>query len=165
VTESYGAVNTRVGRTAGGKYRLVRLLGSGGMGEVYEAQHSAIGRRFAIKFLHSLLASNGESVARFQREAQAAGGLENENIAAVVDIGTADDGAPFLVMEYLEGEDLAKLLVRSGPLSVPRAAYIIIQACRGLAAAHGRPIGQPDLKPEDTSICRPFALRKKEARG
>jgi serine/threonine-protein kinase len=154
VTESYGAVNTRVGRTAGGKYRLVRLLGSGGMGEVYEAQHSAIGRRFAIKFLHSLLASNGESVARFQREAQAAGGLENENIAAVVDIGTADDGAPFLVMEYLEGEDLAKLLVRGGPLSVPRAAYIIIQACRGLAAAHSRGIVHRDLKPENLFICK-----------
>jgi serine/threonine protein kinase len=154
VTESYGAVNTRVGRTAGGKYRLVRLLGSGGMGEVYEAQHAAIGRRFAIKFLHSLLASNGESVARFQREAQAAGGLENENIAAVVDIGTADDGAPFLVMEYLDGEDLAKLLVRSGPLSVPRAAYIIIQACRGLAAAHSRGIVHRDLKPENLFICK-----------
>jgi len=154
VTESYGAVNARVGKTAGGKYRLVRLLGSGGMGEVYEAQHAAIGRRFAIKFLHSLLASNGESVARFQREAQAAGGLENENIAAVVDIGTADDGAPFLVMEYLEGEDLAKLLVRSGPLSVPRAAYIIIQACRGLAAAHSRGIVHRDLKPENLFICK-----------
>jgi serine/threonine-protein kinase len=154
VTESYGAVNTRVGRTAGGKYRLVRLLGSGGMGEVYEAQHAAIGRRFAIKFLHPLLTSNSESVARFQREAQAAGGLENENIAAVVDIGTADDGAPFLVMEYLEGEDLAKLLVRSGPLSVPRAAYIIIQACRGLAAAHSRGIVHRDLKPENLFICK-----------
>ena len=154
MTESYGAVNPRVGKTTGGKYRLVRLLGSGGMGEVYEAQHSAIGRRFAIKFLHPLLAGSSEVVARFQREAQAAGGLENENIAAVVDIGTADDGAPFLVMEYLDGEDLAKLLVRSGPLSVPRAAYIIIQACRGLAAAHSRGIVHRDLKPENLFICK-----------
>ncbi len=133
---------------------MVRLLGSGGMGEVYEAQHSSIGRRFAIKFLHPLLAGNSEVVARFQREAQAAGGLENENIAAVVDIGTADDGAPYLVMEYLEGEDLAHLLVRGGPLPVPRAAYIIIQACRGLAAAHSRGIVHRDLKPENLFICK-----------
>jgi serine/threonine-protein kinase len=154
VTQEYGAVNTRVGRTAGGKYKLVRLLGSGGMGEVYEAQHSVIGRRFAIKFLHPHLATNSEVVARFQREAQAAGSLENENIAAVVDAGTADDGAPFLVMEYLDGEDLAHLLVRGGPLPVPRAAYIIIQACRGLAAAHGRGIVHRDLKPENLFICK-----------
>ena len=154
MTQEYGAVNTRVGKTAGGKYRLVRLLGSGGMGEVYEAQHSAIGRRFAIKFLHPLLAGNTEIVARFQREAQAAGSLENENIAAVVDAGTADDGAPYLVMEYLEGEDLAHLLVRGGPLPVPRAAYIVIQACRGLAAAHGRGIVHRDLKPENLFICK-----------
>jgi serine/threonine-protein kinase len=154
VTQEYGAVNTRVGRTAGGKYKLVRLLGKGGMGEVYEAQHSVIGRRFAIKFLHPHLATNGEVVARFQREAQAAGSLENENIAAVVDAGTADDGAPFLVMEYLDGEDLAHLLVRGGPLPVPRAAYIIIQACRGLAAAHGRGIVHRDLKPENLFVCK-----------
>ena len=154
MTQEYGAVNTRVGRTAGGKYKLVRLLGKGGMGEVYEAQHSVIGRRFAIKFLHPHLAANGEVVARFQREAQAAGSLENENIAAVVDAGTADDGAPFLVMEYLDGEDLAHLLVRGGPLPVPRAAYIIIQACRGLAAAHGRGIVHRDLKPENLFICK-----------
>ena len=107
MTQDYAVVNSRVGKTAGGKYRLVRLLGSGGMGEVYEAQHSHIGRRFAIKFLHPLLAGNAEIVARFQREAQAAGSLENENIAAVVDAGAADDGAPYLVMEYLEGQDLA----------------------------------------------------------
>jgi len=154
VTESYGPVNPRVGRIVGGKYRLLRLLGAGGMGEVYEAQHSIIGRRFAIKFLHPLLAGNNESVARFQREAQAAGSLENENIAAVVDAGTADDGAPYLVMEYLDGEDLAHLLVRGGPLPVPRAAYIVIQACRGLAAAHSRGIVHRDLKPENLFICR-----------
>jgi serine/threonine-protein kinase len=143
-----------VGKTVAGKYRLVRLVGSGGMGDVYEAQHQGIGRRFAIKFLHQLLAGNSEVVARFQREAQAAGGLENENIAAVVDIGTADDGVPFIVMEYLEGEDLARLLVRSGPLSVPRASFIAIQACRGLAAAHGRGIVHRDLKPENLFICK-----------
>jgi eukaryotic-like serine/threonine-protein kinase len=154
MTEAEGAANTRVGKILGGKYRLVRLLGAGGMGEVYEAQHELIGRRFAIKFLHPQLASNAEVVARFQREAQAAGGLENENIAAVVDAGTADDGAPYLVMEYLDGEDLAHLLMRGGALPLSRAVFIMIQACRGLAAAHSRGIVHRDLKPENLYICR-----------
>jgi eukaryotic-like serine/threonine-protein kinase len=154
VTQPNTAVSTRVGRTEGGKYKLVRLLGEGGMGAVYEAQHMVVGRRFAIKFLHPDLAGNDEIVARFQREAQAAGGLENENIAAVVDAGTADDGAPYLVMEYLEGEDLAHLLFRTGPLPVPRAAYVMIQACRGLVAAHGRKIVHRDLKPENLFVCK-----------
>jgi serine/threonine-protein kinase len=154
MSEGEGAANTRVGKLLGGKYRLVRLLGAGGMGEVYEAQHELIGRRFAIKFLHPQLASNTEVVARFQREAQAAGGLENENIAAVVDAGTADDGAPYLVMEYLDGEDLAHLLVRGGALPLSRAVFIMIQACRGLAAAHRRGIVHRDLKPENLYICR-----------
>ena len=154
MTEAEGGANTRVGKILGGKYRLVRLLGAGGMGEVYEAQHELIGRRFAIKFLHPQLASNSEVVARLQREAQAAGGLENENIAAVVDAGTADDGAPYLVMEYLDGEDLAHLLMRGGALPLSRAMFIMIQACRGLAAAHSRGIVHRDLKPENLYICR-----------
>jgi serine/threonine protein kinase len=154
VTQPNGAVSTRVGRTEGGKYKLVRLLGEGGMGAVYEAQHLVVGRRFAIKFLHPELADNTEIVARFQREAQAAGSLENENIAAVVDAGTADDDAPYLVMEYLEGEDLAHLLFRCGQLPVPRAAYIMIQACRGLVAAHEHSIVHRDLKPENLFVCK-----------
>jgi serine/threonine protein kinase len=154
VSGAAGAVDGKVGRTVGGKYRLVRLIGSGGMGQVYEAQHAGIGRRFAVKLLHQLLADDREVVARFQREAQTAGGLENENIVAVLDSGTAEDGIPFIVMEYLEGEDLARLLVRSGPLSVPRATYVAIQACRGLAAAHARDIVHRDLKPENLFICR-----------
>ena len=154
MTDVYGTVKTRVGTTAGGRYRIVRLLGSGGMGEVYEAQHTKIGRRFAIKFLHPAFASNTEIMARFQREAESAGALENENIAAVVDFGAAEDGAPYLVMEYLDGEDLAHLLVRTGPLPVPRSTYAIIQACRGLAAAHARGIVHRDLKPENIFVCK-----------
>ena len=142
------------GKVIAGKYQLVRLLGVGGMGEVYEARHVVVGRRFALKFLRPELTANTDIVSRFQREAQAAGALENENIAAVVDTGTGDDGAPFLVMEYLEGEDLAHLLVSQGRLSVPRAVYILIQACRGLMAAHAKSIIHRDLKPENLFICK-----------
>jgi serine/threonine-protein kinase len=154
VTESYGATGPRAGKVVGGKYRLGRRLGEGGMGEVYEAQHTVIGRRFAIKFLHAYLAQNPETMTRFRHEAETAGGIEHENIGAAVDFGTADDGTPYLVMEYLDGEDLARLLVRQGPLPVARTAYIVIQACRGLTAAHARGIVHRDLKPENLFICR-----------
>ena len=154
MTEPYGSTGPRAGKIVGGKYRLSRRLGEGGMGEVYEAQHTVIGRRFAIKFLHAYLAQNPETMTRFRHEAETAGGIEHENIGAALDFGTADDGTPYLVMEYLEGEDLARLLVRNGPLPVVRATYIIIQACRGLTAAHARGIVHRDLKPENLFICR-----------
>src|SRR6185436_10107509 len=140
---------SRVGEVVGEKYRLVRLLGEGGMGSVYEARHDVIGRRFAVKFLHAELAQHPEILARFRREAQAAGSLENENIAAVTDFGSSPDGAPYIVMEFLEGQDLAKVLAQSGPLPIQRAATILIQVCRGLFAAHGRGIVHRDLKPEN----------------
>ena len=143
---------SRVGEVVGGKYRLVRLLGEGGMGAVYEARHDLIGRRFAVKFLHAALAVHSEILARFRREAQSAGSLENENIAAVTDFGAADDGAPYIVMEYLDGEDLARILARTGPLTPTRAAHILIQVCRGLVAAHGRGIVHRDLKPENLLV-------------
>jgi eukaryotic-like serine/threonine-protein kinase len=154
VTEPYGSTGPRAGKVVGGKYRLTRRLGEGGMGEVYEAQHNVIGRRFAIKFLHAFLAQNTEAMTRFRHEAETAGGIEHENIGAALDFGTADDGTPYLVMEYLEGEDLAHLLVRTGPLPVARATYIVIQACRGLTAAHARGIVHRDLKPENLFVCR-----------
>jgi serine/threonine protein kinase len=130
------------------KYTIVRVLGRGGMGAVYEARHK-LSRRFAIKFLHPELAANREMLRRFENEAKAAGGLEHANLAAVIDSGLAADGAPYLVMEYLEGEDCASLLRRLGPLPVQRAADIVFQACRGLAVAHRARIVHRDLKPEN----------------
>jgi serine/threonine-protein kinase len=119
------------------------------MGEVYEARHVIVGRRFAIKFLHSGVASGNDASARFLREAQAAGALDNEHIAAVVDFDRADDGAPYLVMEYLQGESLATTLRREGVLPVQRALGILLQACAGLAAAHEAGIVHRDLKPDN----------------
>jgi len=152
------ATGARRGQVVAGKYRVERLLGRGGMGEVYEARHVVVGRRFAIKFLHPGVASGNDANARFLREAQAAGALDNEHIAAVVDFDRADDGAPFLVMEYLHGESLATTLRREGVLPVPRALGILLQACDGLAAAHEAGIVHRDLKPDNLFlVARPDA--------
>jgi eukaryotic-like serine/threonine-protein kinase len=148
------AAPSRVGEILAEKYRITRFLGEGGMGTVYEAQHTIVGRRFAVKYLHAELAGEPESLERFRREARAAGALENENIVPVIDFGTASDGIPYLVMEFLVGEDLASLLRRDGPLSVVRAVNLIIQACRGLDAAHTAGIIHRDLKPENLFVCR-----------
>ncbi|MES1205741.1 MAG: serine/threonine protein kinase, partial [Pseudomonadota bacterium] len=95
------ADGSRVGEIVGGKYRIVRLLAKGGMGVVYEAQHTVVRRRFAIKFLRRELAERRDILTRFQREAEAAGALENENVTAAVDFGVAEDGTPYILMEYL----------------------------------------------------------------
>jgi serine/threonine-protein kinase len=144
----------RVGEIVGGKYRVVRLLAEGGMGVVYEAHHAVVRRRFAVKFLRAELAQRHNVLKRFRREAEAAGALESENIAAAVDFGVATDGTPFIVMEFLVGESLAALIERAGKLPVGRAADLVAQACRGIQAAHASRIVHRDLKPENLFVCR-----------
>ncbi len=145
---------TRLGEVVGGKYRIVRLLAAGGMGAVYEAQHAVVKRRFAVKFLHPELAVRRDILARFQREAEAAGALESENVAAAVDFGIAADGTPYIIMEYLVGEGLAELLEREGRLPAARATDLVAQACRGIEAAHRAGIVHRDLKPRNLFVCR-----------
>jgi endoglucanase len=149
----------KVGEIVGGKYRLVRYLASGGMGDVYEAQHTVVKRRFAVKLLHAELAAQRESLARFQREAQAAGALESENVAAAVDFGIAEDGSPYIVMEYLAGESLRSLVdrcqhARRQHLPVSRATDLVEQACHGVGAAHKAGIVHRDLNPQNLFVCR-----------
>jgi serine/threonine-protein kinase len=144
---------SRVGQVVGEKYRLTRVIGRGGMGVVYEAQHVVVGRRFAVKLLSPHLAGRADLVARVRREAQAAGSLESEHIVQVVDFGHAADGIPFIVMELLAGHNLAQVLRREGPLPAARAAAIAIQACQGLDAAHAAGIVHRDLKPENLFLC------------
>jgi serine/threonine-protein kinase len=146
------SADSRIGRVIADKYRILRLLGRGGMGEVYEARHVVVGRRFALKFLREHLNRSRDSLSRFLREAQAAGALDSEHIAAVLDFDTAADGSPFLVMEYLAGESLAALLAREGPLPVPRAIAILIQVCSGLDVAHRAGIVHRDLKPDNLFV-------------
>jgi eukaryotic-like serine/threonine-protein kinase len=131
------------------RYTITRLLGKGGMGAVYEARHVRLGRRVAIKFLLPELAARGELLRRFENEAVAAGGLEHPNLVAVIDLGRAADGSPYLVMEFLDGEDCARLVRHVGPLPVARAVNIVLQACRGVAVAHDAGIVHRDLKPEN----------------
>jgi endoglucanase len=142
------------GTIIGGKYRLVRYLAAGGMGTVYEAQHTVVKRRVALKLLHPELATKRDSLARFEREAQAAGSVESENVAAALDFGIAENGSPYLVLEYLAGESLRALLDRSGRLPLARATDIALQACRGVGAAHKAGIVHRDLNPQNIFVCR-----------
>lgn len=146
--------DARLGSTVGGKYLIASFLAEGGMGAVYAAQHIIIKRRFAVKFLHADLARRRDALARFRREAETAGALESENVAAVVDFGIATDGAPYIVMEYLEGCDLGRLLLLQGPLPVERAADLVVQACKGIQEAHAAGVIHRDLKPENLFVCR-----------
>jgi serine/threonine-protein kinase len=132
-----------------GRYRIVRLLGEGGMGAVYLASHVGLGRDVAIKFLHAELASREEVVGRFYREAQAAAAIRHKNIIEVFDVGMSPQGEPFLVMEYLEGESLAGLLKRAGPLNLGAACAVMEPTLQALQAAHRKGIIHRDLKPDN----------------
>lgn len=146
--------DSREGEVLSKKYRLVRKLGQGGMGTIYEAVHTDLSRRVAIKFLNPELTQDEDARVRFEREAKAAGGLQHENIVATNDCGIASDGKPYIVMEYLEGEGLRDLLTREEQLPIIRALNIAIQVCQGLRAAHKKGIVHRDLKPENLFITR-----------
>jgi serine/threonine-protein kinase len=137
------------GQVLDGKYRLTSLLGKGGMGSVYRGQHVVIGKLVAVKFLHAEFAGSEEVVKRFYREAQAAAAIGHDGIIDVMDVGIAPSGEPYLVMEFLEGESLADLLVRAGPLDVGAAVGIFEPALQALHAAHAKNIVHRDLKPEN----------------
>jgi serine/threonine protein kinase/very-short-patch-repair endonuclease len=153
VQTAQGIADPRLGSLVG-KYKIERLLGKGGMGAVYEARHVQLARRVAVKFMLPQYASEPRILRRFENEARAAGRLEHANVVAVTDLGRANDGSPYLVMEFLEGEDCAQLLRRVDSLPVSRAADILAQACRGLAAAHSAGIVHRDIKPENLFLAR-----------
>jgi serine/threonine-protein kinase len=117
------------------------------MGVVVEARHIALDERVALKFLLPDYAQHPEASARFLREARAAVKIKSEHVARVSDVGTLDSGAPYMVMEYLEGSDLSNVLVKAGTLSIPDAVDYIVQGCEAIAEAHGYGIVHRDLKP------------------
>ena len=136
----------REGTVIAGKYSLTHTLGQGGMGLVVAATHLQLDRRVAIKFLLPQHLEKTDVVSRFTREARSAAKIQSDHVAHVLDVGV-DEGTPYMVMEYLEGEDLKQVLSRRGPLSVEEAVRYIVQACEALGEAHGLGIVHRDLKP------------------
>jgi serine/threonine-protein kinase len=138
----------RLGQVVADRYRIVRVLGVGGMGGVYEAEHLLIGKKVALKCLHREYARDRDIVERFKREARAATLIGNDHIIDVTDMGDLPDGAPFLVMEYLAGKPLAAVC-EQGPMPIKRAVHVARQICSALGAAHEKGIVHRDLKPEN----------------
>jgi eukaryotic-like serine/threonine-protein kinase len=136
-----------VGDVIDGKYELVRMLGEGGMGRVFGARHAVLGSAVAIKILKRA-AEQPDVARRFLREARAAVRLHSDHVARVIDVGQLATGEPFMVMELLEGTDLATQL-RRGPLPTDRALRYLIEACDGVAEAHRHGITHRDLKPSN----------------
>ena len=140
------------GEVLAGKYRIERVLGRGGMGVVLAAKHLQLGQRVAIKLL--LENATQDIVSRFIREARAAVRLRSEHAARVLDVGDLPDGSPFMVMEYLEGNDLSHLLRSGGALPVADAVLYLLHTCEAMAEAHANGIIHRDLKPANLFLTR-----------
>ncbi len=140
------------GTLVAGKFRVTRKLGEGAMGAVYAARHEELGVDVALKVLLPTVAKDPQFVARFLQEARAAARIEGEHIARVTDVGKLDDGVPFMVMDLLEGEDLAQLLERTGALEPGIAIAYMLQALTGLLETHETGIVHRDLKPSNLFV-------------
>jgi tRNA A-37 threonylcarbamoyl transferase component Bud32 len=146
-----------LGATLSGRYLVTRKVGQGGMGAVYEATHTLIGKRVAVKVLLEKYARREAIMQRLEQEARLASSCQNEHIIDITDFGTTEDGRTFVVMEYLDGESLAECLARETQLPEQRILQIVSQAASALVAAHAKGIVHRDIKPENL-----FLLRRKE---
>ncbi len=143
-----------VGSVLAGKFRIERVIGIGSMGVVLAATHLGIDEKVAIKFIRSEMQKLPGVLARFAREAKAAVRLKSEHIAQVLDVGVSDSIGPYIVMEYLDGQNLAEILEAQGPLEIRRAVHYVMQACEALAMAHANAITHRDIKPENLFVTR-----------
>ncbi len=150
-----------LGAVLGGTYQIAKLLGEGGMGRVYEARHLRLAaRRFAVKILHAELVRSSDSLVRFQREAEASAAIDHSHVVQVYDVARTDDGRPYIVSEFLEGEDFHDHLERVGRLDVATTIALTRQIASALAAAHDVGVVHRDLKPENL-----FLVRDREGSG
>jgi serine/threonine protein kinase len=147
-----GEERSLVGEVIDGRYRVERLIGTGGMGAVYEAEHVEIGKKVALKVLHPQFSRQADLVARFRREARAASKVGHPNIVDVTDSGTNDNGDVYFVMERLDGVDLGDVLRHERRIACDRSVHIGTQICRALSAAHAAGIIHRDLKPENVFL-------------
>jgi len=149
---------TDIGTVLGGRYRLVELLGQGGMATIYRARDNQLERDVAVKILRPEYGADPDFIDRFRHEAQAAASLNHSGIVAVYDYGT-DPAGPYIVMELIEGEDLATIVRRTGALPPRAAARLVAQAARALAAAHDRGFVHRDVKPGNLLVTREGRLK------
>lgn len=143
------SIPAQPGEKIAGKYQIERVIGTGGVGMVVAARHLVLGQVVALKFLLPGAAHDKNDVRRFEREAQSAVQLKNEHVCRVYDVGELEDGSPFIVLEYLEGQDLAHTLRSSGPLPIVEAVGYILQVCEAVAEAHSLGMVHRDLKPSN----------------
>jgi serine/threonine protein kinase len=146
-----GGPELLIGVTLSGRYLIERLIGEGGMGAVYQAEHTHMRKRLAVKVLHPEMSRLPEVVARFEREAMAAAHIDHPNVAAATDFGKLEDGSFFLVLEYVEGRGLRDVIAE-GPLELGRALHVGRQIASALGRAHALGIVHRDLKPENVML-------------
>ncbi len=142
------------GSIIAGKYRVLELIGSGGMGTVWQGVHVTLGTRVAVKFIRPQFAEQAEARARFEIEARAAARLQSSHAVRVFDYGLTEGGLPYIVMEFLEGESLSDAVISRGPLPPTEVVQIIGQAARALTKAHAAGIVHRDLKPDNIFLAR-----------
>jgi eukaryotic-like serine/threonine-protein kinase len=136
-----------------GQYRLRRLIGSGGMGEVYLAEHVLLKQPFAVKMLRPERVADPHSLQRFEQEVQAMARLQHWNTVEIHDYGHAADGSFYYVMEYLPGQTLDQIVSRRGPMPPARAIYLVRQVCNALNEAHSMGLTHRDIKPGNILVC------------
>ncbi len=148
-----------VGATLGGKYRILRKIGAGGIGAVYAAEHIGLGSRVAVKVLRGAAAMDASEIARLRREARVQVSIEHPNVVRVLDLDQLPDGSIYVVMELLEGRSLATRLKSGGPLAAAEAVPLFRKVCEALTAAHQLGIVHRDLKPGNVFLCNDGSVK------
>jgi serine/threonine-protein kinase len=141
-----------IGKVLSERYRIVRKIGEGGMGAVYQAEHALIEKKIALKILFQDLTRRPDLIARFLQEAKSASRIGHENVIDISDFGQSPEGLVFIAMEYLDGQDLGRTLKKTGAMDWQRARPILMQIAKGLRAAHGNGIIHRDMKPENVYL-------------